>query len=41
MQSSEEMEVDILGAVFLKAVFVAFDVEKNRVGLANKILDDV
>ncbi|PFH58589.1 hypothetical protein XA68_13467 [Ophiocordyceps unilateralis] len=31
----------ILGDVFLKSVFVAFDVEAGRVGFANKALDDV
>lgn len=41
MQSSEDMDVTVLGDVMLKAIFVAFDVEKNRIGFANKVLHDV
>ncbi|KAF5128077.1 Endothiapepsin [Metarhizium anisopliae] len=40
MQSAEDMAGTVLGDVMLKAVFVAFDVGKNRIGLANKILHD-
>ncbi|KAK2598101.1 hypothetical protein QQS21_005732 [Conoideocrella luteorostrata] len=41
MQSAENMKVTVLGDVMLKAVFVVFDIEKNRIGLANKDLHDV
>lgn len=41
MQSAKDMAGTVLGDVMLKAVFVAFDVGKNRIGLANKILHDV
>ncbi|OAA46306.1 endothiapepsin-like protein [Metarhizium rileyi] len=41
LQSSEGLDATVLGDVMLKAIFVAFDIEKNRVGLANKILYDV
>ncbi|KAG6041955.1 hypothetical protein E4U41_000070 [Claviceps citrina] len=41
MQSAQDMDVTVLGDVMLKAVFVAFDVDKNRIGLANKKLYDV
>ncbi|GAO13289.1 uncharacterized protein UV8b_00749 [Ustilaginoidea virens] len=40
MQSAVDMNVTVLGDVMLKAVFVAFDVEGNRIGLANKLLHD-
>lgn len=40
MQSAKDMDGPILGDVMLKAVFVAFDVGKKRIGLANKILHD-
>lgn len=40
MQSSEGMEVVVLGDVMLKALFVAFDLDKQRVGFANKVLTD-
>lgn len=41
LQSARGMDVTVLGDVFLKAVFVAFDVEQNRIGLANKMLHDL
>ncbi|KAJ6441808.1 peptidase A1 [Purpureocillium lavendulum] len=42
MQSSGQLDgVIIMGDVMLKALFVAFDVEKGRVGFANKVLPDV
>ncbi|KAG6012347.1 hypothetical protein E4U54_007595 [Claviceps lovelessii] len=41
MQSARDMDVTVLGDVMLKAVFVAFDVDKNRIGLANKKLGNV
>ncbi|KAG5931036.1 hypothetical protein E4U53_001985 [Claviceps sorghi] len=41
MQSAKDMDVTVLGDVMLKAIFVAFDVDKNRIGLANKKLGDV
>nr|AAQ73634.1 endothiapepsin-like protein [Epichloe festucae] len=41
MQSAQDMDVTVLGDVMLKAVFVAFDVDKNKIGLANKKLDDM
>ncbi|KAH8694689.1 aspartic peptidase domain-containing protein [Ilyonectria robusta] len=40
MQSAEDLEVTIFGDVMLKALFVVFDLENNRVGFANKHLDD-
>ncbi|KAF7562394.1 hypothetical protein G7046_g1749 [Stylonectria norvegica] len=40
MQSADGMDVTILGDVMLKALFVAFDLETNKVGFANKHLDD-
>ena len=40
MQSSAGMDVVVLGDIMLKALFVAFDVENNRIGFANKKLDD-
>ncbi|KAG8417685.1 hypothetical protein J3458_005173 [Metarhizium acridum] len=40
MQSAKDMDVTVLGDVMLKAIFVVFDVDKNRIGLANKILYD-
>ncbi|KAM3463317.1 hypothetical protein MY5147_002602 [Beauveria neobassiana] len=40
MQSSEGMEIVVLGDVMLKALFVAFDLDKQRVGFANKVLTD-
>ena len=41
MQSARELDVTVLGDVMLKAVIVAFDVARNRIGLANKFLDDL
>ena len=41
MQSADGLDVTILGDIMLKAVFVAFDLDTNRVGFANKLLDDV
>ncbi|KAF5017406.1 hypothetical protein F66182_10666 [Fusarium sp. NRRL 66182] len=41
MQSAESLGVTIVGDVALKALFVAFDLEKNKVGFANKELDDI
>ncbi|KHN99176.1 endothiapepsin-like protein [Metarhizium album ARSEF 1941] len=41
MQSDLDLSATILGDVMLKALFVAFDVDKNRVGFANKVLHDV
>ncbi|KAK5997261.1 Endothiapepsin [Cladobotryum mycophilum] len=38
MQSAEGLDVTVLGDIMLKALFVAFDLEKNRVGFANKLL---
>lgn len=40
MQSAEGMDVVVLGDVMLKALFVAFDLDKKRVGFANKVLTD-
>ncbi|KAJ4154996.1 hypothetical protein LMH87_000263 [Akanthomyces muscarius] len=40
MQSAEGMEIVVLGDVMLKALFVAFDLDKQRVGFANKVLTD-
>lgn len=41
MQSAEDLGVTIIGDVMLKALYVAFDIEKNMVGFANKKLDDL
>lgn len=41
MQSSEDLDVTILGDVMLKALYVVFDLETKKVGFANKKLDDV
>ncbi|PNY24154.1 Aspartic protease pep1 [Tolypocladium capitatum] len=42
MQSSGQLGgTAILGDVMLKALFVAFDLDKGRVGFANKVLHDV
>ncbi|POR31726.1 Aspartic protease pep1 [Tolypocladium paradoxum] len=42
MQSSGQLDgTAILGDVMLKALFVAFDLDKGRVGFANKVLHDV
>lgn len=40
MQSAEGMDVVVLGDIMLKALFVAFDLDKKRVGFANKVLTD-
>ncbi|EGX88486.1 endothiapepsin precursor [Cordyceps militaris CM01] len=40
MQSAEGMQIVVLGDVMLKALFVAFDLDKQRVGFANKVLTD-
>jgi hypothetical protein len=37
MQSAVNLQSTILGGTMLKAVFVAFDLQTNRVGFANKI----
>lgn len=36
MQSAQGLDVTVLGDIMLKALFVAFDLDKNRVGFANK-----
>ncbi|KAM0555969.1 hypothetical protein ACHAPJ_005949 [Fusarium lateritium] len=41
MQSAESLGVTIVGDVALKALYVAFDLETNKVGFANKKLDDI
>ncbi|KAH7263515.1 aspartic peptidase domain-containing protein [Fusarium tricinctum] len=41
LQSAESLGVTILGDVALKALYVAFDLEKKKVGFANKELDDI
>jgi hypothetical protein len=42
MQSAEDLGgVTIIGDVALKALYVAFDLENNKVGFANKELDDI
>ncbi|KAG6148039.1 hypothetical protein E4U28_005426 [Claviceps purpurea] len=41
MQSALSLGVSVLGDVMLKAIFVVFDVQNNRIGLANKKLGDV
>lgn len=41
MQSAEDMDVTLLGATMLKALYVGFDLEQGKVGFANKQLDDV
>ncbi|KAM0345381.1 hypothetical protein ACHAPU_006543 [Fusarium lateritium] len=41
LQSAESLGVTILGDVALKALYVAFDLEKKKVGFANKKLDDI
>ncbi|RGP72687.1 hypothetical protein FLONG3_6695 [Fusarium longipes] len=42
MQSAEDLGgVTIIGDVALKALYVAFDIENNKVGFANKQLDDI
>ncbi|KAM0245354.1 hypothetical protein ACHAP5_005436 [Fusarium lateritium] len=41
LQNAESLGVTILGDVALKALYVAFDLEKKKVGFANKELDDV
>ncbi|KAM0428646.1 hypothetical protein ACHAPT_007010 [Fusarium lateritium] len=41
MQSDESIGVTIFGDVVLKALYVVFDLENNKVGFANKNLDDV
>ena len=41
MQSAGGMNVTILGDVMLKALFVAFDIENERVGFANKNDEDL
>ncbi|KPA44729.1 endothiapepsin [Fusarium langsethiae] len=42
MQSAEDLGgVTIIGDVALKALYVAFDLENNKVGFANKDLDDI
>jgi aspergillopepsin I len=40
LQSSETLQSPILGLAMLRALFVAFDIGKNRVGFANKRLHD-
>jgi hypothetical protein len=41
MQSADGLDAVILGDIMLKAVFVAFDLENNKVGFANKPLHDI
>ncbi|KAG8670140.1 hypothetical protein FPOAC2_09484 [Fusarium poae] len=42
MQSSDDLGgITIIGDVALKALYVAFDLENNKVGFANKDLDDI
>ncbi|KAJ3524742.1 hypothetical protein NM208_g11938 [Fusarium decemcellulare] len=41
MQSAEGLGVTIFGDVMLKALYVVFDIENNKVGFANKKLDDM
>lgn len=41
LQSAESLGVTIIGDIALKALYVAFDIENNKVGFANKDLDDV
>ncbi|KAF4447712.1 hypothetical protein F53441_8790 [Fusarium austroafricanum] len=41
MQSAESLGVTIIGDIALKALFVAFDLENNKVGFANKKLHDI
>ncbi|KLO93326.1 aspartic proteinase precursor [Fusarium fujikuroi] len=41
LQSAESLGVTIIGDIALKALYVAFDLENNKVGFANKDLDDV
>lgn len=40
MQSDIGLDTSILGDTMLKAVFLAFDLEKGRIGFANKDLDN-
>ncbi|KAF4493879.1 aspartic ase precursor [Fusarium agapanthi] len=41
LQSAESLGVTIIGDIALKALYVAFDLENNKVGFANKDLDDI
>lgn len=41
LQSAAGLDAIILGDVMLKALLVAFDLDKDRVGFANKVLHDV
>ncbi|KAF4342001.1 aspartic ase precursor [Fusarium beomiforme] len=41
LQSAESLGVTIIGDTALKALFVAFDLENNKVGFANKELNDI
>ncbi|KAK4061142.1 uncharacterized protein Triagg1_10481 [Trichoderma aggressivum f. europaeum] len=41
MQSAEDLSVTVLGDIMLKALYLAFDLERGRVGFANKHLHDV
>ncbi|RKL35348.1 hypothetical protein BFJ72_g8867 [Fusarium proliferatum] len=41
LQSAESLGVTIIGDIALKALYVVFDIENNKVGFANKDLDDV
>ncbi|KAL6885106.1 aspartic peptidase domain-containing protein [Trichoderma longibrachiatum] len=41
MQSADGLKVTVLGDIMLKALYVAFDLDKGRVGFAKKDLHDV
>ncbi|KAF4443279.1 aspartic ase precursor [Fusarium acutatum] len=41
LQSAESLGVTIIGDIALKALYVAFDLENNKVGFANKDLDNI
>ncbi|KAF5642840.1 hypothetical protein F52700_3066 [Fusarium sp. NRRL 52700] len=41
LQSAESLGVTIIGDIALKALYVAFDLNNNKVGFANKDLDDI
>ncbi|UKZ77313.1 hypothetical protein TrVFT333_005033 [Trichoderma virens FT-333] len=41
MQSAEDLSVIVLGDIMLKALYLAFDLDKGRVGFANKVLHDI
>jgi hypothetical protein len=41
MQSAEDLSVTVIGDIMLKALYLAFDLERGRVGFAHKDLYDV